>query len=101
MLVGVVAGNCSTETTGSGVGELAISEMTREPVTPTCSTCPAGAAACAHAPCEHTRAKPATPPHKAALLNPIVMISPRDRMNCGAPSDGPLWVETRGYSKTL
>src|SRR5882757_9908121 len=40
-LLGVVASNCSVLTTVRGVGELAISEMTREPVTVTLSTEPA------------------------------------------------------------
>src|SRR6185312_12478551 len=40
--VGVVVSNCCVLTTVSGVGELATSEMTREPVTTTVST-PSGA----------------------------------------------------------
>src|SRR6185312_8606808 len=38
MLVGDVAASCSVETMVTGVGELAVSEITREPVTTTLST---------------------------------------------------------------
>src|SRR6185437_16220327 len=76
--VGVVACSCSTETTVNGVGELAISEITREPVTTTCSTCPLSPdRAWAHAPCEHIRARPAAPPQRNAFLSLDVMMSPR------------------------
>src|SRR5262249_41443118 len=46
-LLGVVACNCSTDTTVSGVGDCVASEITREPVTTTVSTVSASCACAA------------------------------------------------------